>query len=1006
MSSIYNILLNHRICLTIIAPIFLLLAMCFSAAVANASDEWIYGDSPVAYDLTPCEGTPDISGTNVVWVSGNLNFGHVYYKNLSSPASEQRLSESLNNETQPVISGNLVVWEETYGTTPPYFKVYYKYLDGPGPLPVSDSPFSQRGHDVSGNKIVWSDSRNGNDDIYMFDTTTQQETAVIQKAGNQRTPKIEGDWLIWSEPGYQSGRSNIYAKNIVTSEERQILINTVASIAGISDGQILLLIDAGQNNEIRIFDLATQVIRTIYSKPDVLLGADIDGDKVVWSSMPEWVGVDVAPGKVYVHDLSKDITLSIDTSVGGLSPRISSNRIVWPDARSQNCEQGRYGDIYYTEFGDLEYALAMKYRPDLHLAKDENFGPMPVEQFLTSPGTFLRKRNDPEFDPKANPTAHDLASVSEIVDLFIDVPGQSVEAGGGDSSCSIDRGYINDHYTSTYVQRKDQFPATIYARMVPAETENGNSAIQYWINYYANDHPELFHEGDWELVQVDLNENSDPVQAAYSHHGGGTWRPWDAVEGPNGHPIVYVAAGSHANYFQAGDKFHIFWPLAWDVAQGDGDTWNPAVKLLPEPAEASGTEFDWLNFKGQWGEYTGATLCTGQNGYRDGPDNPTVQNSWNNPFGWADQCDGCQDDTGDGTDVQLTAKSPVDIHIYDSAGRHVGKNATGGIDREIPGSEYLEYPDRKSIIIHGGDINSGFTAEVNGTGTGPCELILTAPDRSGGTVDTLNYQSIQVNPATTATMTVDASKNYTLNLDTNGDGNITPKIPDVTTTKSVDFTPPVQVTDLMASGVSSGSVTLNFMAPGDDGNEGVAKLYDLRYSTSPITDDDWKDAVPVSSLPAPLPAGSTQSVTVAGLEAGTTYYFALRTLDDVALTSPNSNLASATTTMPELGWVMQRVYWASWEDYQSRYLSIDYRMSNLGTGAALESTIQASLCTPDTVYTVTSLPLLVGDIVSGANRTVTLKYFVPTNVGSFATTTFATCNDDASRTYWFPGPLS
>src|SRR5665648_456085 len=160
--------------------------------------------------------------------------------------------------------------------------------------------------------------------------------------------------------------------------------------------------------------------------------------------------------------------------------------------------------------------------------------------------------------------------------------------------------------------------------------------------------------------EQDRNFHSDPVQAAYSQHGGGTWRPWDAVEGPNGHPIVYVAAGSHANYFQAGDKFHIFWPLAWDVAQGDGDTWNPAVKLLPEPAEASGTEFDWLNFKGQWGEYTGATLCTGQNGYRDGPDNPTVQNSRNNPFGWADQCDGCQDDTGDGTDVQLTAKSPVD----------------------------------------------------------------------------------------------------------------------------------------------------------------------------------------------------------------------------------------------------------------------------------------------------------------------------------------------------------
>ena len=131
MSSIYNILLNHRICLAIIAPIFLLLAFFTSAAEAKTGDEWIYGDSPVAYDLTPCEGTPDISGANVVWVSGSLNFGHVYYKNLFSSAPEQRLSESQNNETQPVISGNLVVWEETYGTTPPYFKVYQSLSDRP-----------------------------------------------------------------------------------------------------------------------------------------------------------------------------------------------------------------------------------------------------------------------------------------------------------------------------------------------------------------------------------------------------------------------------------------------------------------------------------------------------------------------------------------------------------------------------------------------------------------------------------------------------------------------------------------------------------------------------------------------------------------------------------------------------------------------------------------------------------------------------------------------------------
>jgi hypothetical protein len=36
---------------------------------------------------------------------------------------------------------------------------------------------------------------------------------------------------------------------------------------------------------------------------------------------------------------------------------------------------------------------------------------------------------------------------------------------------------------------------------------------------------------------------------------------------------------------------------------------------------------------------------------------------------------------------------------------------------------------------------------------------------------------------------------------------------------------------------------------------------------------------------------------------------------------------------------------------------------------------------------------------------VTLKYYVPAGTGSFTTTTYASCRDDAGREYWFPGPL-
>ena len=62
------------------------------------------------------------------------------------------------------------------------------------------------------------------------------------------------------------------------------------------------------------------------------------------------------------------------------------------------------------------------------------------------------------------------------------------------------------------------------------------------------------HEGDWEMVTV-LVRNGRPVTVGYSQHCTGERRPWAAVERWQGstHPVVYVAAGSHANLFAAGE---------------------------------------------------------------------------------------------------------------------------------------------------------------------------------------------------------------------------------------------------------------------------------------------------------------------------------------------------------------------------------------------------------------------------------------------------------------------
>lgn len=48
----------------------------------------------------------------------------------------------------------------------------------------------------------------------------------------------------------------------------------------------------------------------------------------------------------------------------------------------------------------------------------------------------------------------------------------------------------------------------------------------------------------------------------------------------------------------------------------------------------------------------------------------------------------------EGTSMEITVESPVDLHVYDAEGRHVGINyETGGVEEQIPGSTYFPETD-------------------------------------------------------------------------------------------------------------------------------------------------------------------------------------------------------------------------------------------------------------------------------------------------------------------------
>jgi phosphodiesterase/alkaline phosphatase D-like protein len=95
--------------------------------------------------------------------------------------------------------------------------------------------------------------------------------------------------------------------------------------------------------------------------------------------------------------------------------------------------------------------------------------------------------------------------------------------------------------------------------------------------------------------------------------------------------------------------------------------------------------------------------------------------------------------------------------------------------------------------------------------------------------------------------------------------------------------------------VTSNTIRVSWTAPGDDSLSGTASQFDLRYSTSAITGSNFNNATRWAGTPTPAAAGTRQSVTVTGLTPNTTYYFAIKTADEVPNWAGISNILSQAT---------------------------------------------------------------------------------------------------------------
>ncbi|NOY57502.1 MAG: hypothetical protein GXO75_01020, partial [Calditrichaeota bacterium] len=96
---------------------------------------------------------------------------------------------------------------------------------------------------------------------------------------------------------------------------------------------------------------------------------------------------------------------------------------------------------------------------------------------------------------------------------------------------------------------------------------------------------------------------------------------------------------------------------------------------------------------------------------------------------------------------------------------------------------------------------------------------------------------------------------------------------------NADTTPPGQISWVKGESLEE-SAYIEWYVPADDGSNGDrANLYELRYSTNELDDNNFSQGTLVSRA-RPGEPGSTDSDTIDGLVAGLTYHFAIRAYDE------------------------------------------------------------------------------------------------------------------------------
>lgn len=215
----------------------MLTRVCFVVALlcVLVASAWAGTKPPLEFPICTTPGSAQhdvaIDGNTVVWMDMrnmvvDINAGvDIYGYNLAA-GKEFPICTGIWNQQYPAISGNIVVWQDARSysipslTTPSSTDIYGCNLVTGQEFPICTDAGDQTSPEIYGNIVVWQDLNDGVSRIYGYNLTNSQKYLISDPNAIAIFPQLFGNFVVWEEQrNYQSSGSDIYGYNLATGKE-------------------------------------------------------------------------------------------------------------------------------------------------------------------------------------------------------------------------------------------------------------------------------------------------------------------------------------------------------------------------------------------------------------------------------------------------------------------------------------------------------------------------------------------------------------------------------------------------------------------------------------------------------------------------------------------------------------------------------------------------------------------------------------------------------------------